>query len=67
MEELDKLIEPELDVVTSTWISVDWIEVISDFNDYLGLTGVNSKLYKEGDSIFSVIEAPNHTQCCLFN
>ncbi|MCE5025546.1 hypothetical protein [Staphylococcus simulans] len=61
MEKLDKLIEQELDVVTSTCISVDLIEVISDFNDDLGLTGVNSEVYKEGDSIFSVIEAPNHT------
>ncbi|WP_241964986.1 hypothetical protein [Staphylococcus simulans] len=59
MQEIDKLIEQGLD--TSACISVDLIEVISEFNDDLGLTGINSEVYKEGDSIFSVIEAPNHT------
>lgn len=61
MEALDELIEQEQNSDTSACISVDLIDVISEFNDDLGLTGVNSEVYKEGDSIFSVIEAPNHT------
>ncbi|MDQ7134595.1 hypothetical protein [Staphylococcus aureus] len=61
MQALNELIEQEQNSDTSACISVDLIEVISEFNDDLGLTGVNSEVYKEGDSIFSVIEAPNHT------
>lgn len=61
MEALDELIEQELDSDTGACISVDLIEVISEFNDDLGLTGVNSEVYKDYDSIVTIIEAPNHT------
>ena len=61
MEALDELIEQEQDSDTGACISVDLIEVISEFNDDLGLTGVNSEVYKDYDSIVTIIEAPNHT------
>ncbi|HFL3401721.1 TPA: hypothetical protein ACG3ML_002828 [Staphylococcus aureus] len=55
MEALDELIEQQQNSDTGACISVDLIEVISDFNDDLGLTGVNSEVYKDYDSIVTII------------